>query len=84
VHQFVAVLSSQPQGGFITRKPAPVIEVADRNGDDFLGFFFAAQSGTATWNARRRGGQPILRGNRAFGKTRQGNATHGKLDIRAL
>ena len=30
--EFVAVLSNQPQGGFITRKPTPDVEVASGNG----------------------------------------------------
>jgi hypothetical protein len=39
--EFVAVLSNQPQGGFITRKPTPPVLVA-RAGDDgsFFGSFF--------------------------------------------
>src|ERR1700681_2389736 len=39
--EFVAVLSNQPQGGFITRKPTVDI-VASRSvqGDGFFGFFF--------------------------------------------
>jgi L,D-transpeptidase catalytic domain len=39
--EFVAVLSNQPQGGFITRKPTPPVMVA-RAGDDgsFFGSFF--------------------------------------------
>lgn len=36
--EFVAVLSSQPQGGFITRKPTPNVLVANGN-DDGFGFF---------------------------------------------
>lgn len=36
--EFVAVLSNQPQGGFITRKPTNNIFVADRD-DGFFGFF---------------------------------------------
>ncbi|MBX9824922.1 MAG: L,D-transpeptidase [Xanthobacteraceae bacterium] len=49
--EFVAVLSQQPQGGFITRKPAPNINVA---GDDYRGgggFPFWGVQG----NTRRRG-----------------------------
>jgi hypothetical protein len=42
--EFVAVLSNQPQGGFITRRPTPAADVyaANRNapGDDGFGFFF--------------------------------------------
>jgi hypothetical protein len=37
--EFVAVLSNQPQGGFITRKPTTDIGFANR-GDDFFGFIF--------------------------------------------
>jgi hypothetical protein len=62
--EFVAVLSNQPQGGFITRKPTVDVQVAsdyDR-GDDFFGFFFqpnpAGQQGQPqTRNPRPRGGQ---------------------------
>jgi hypothetical protein len=57
--EFVAVLSNQPQGGFITRKPTPVIEVADRNGGDFFGFFFQRNPEPQPVNPRWRGGQPI-------------------------
>lgn len=40
--EFVAVLSHQPQGGFITRKPTPNVVVADRddNWDGGFGSFF--------------------------------------------
>src|SRR5205807_10658159 len=37
--EFVAVLSNQPQGGFITRKPSANFGFANR-GDDFFGFMF--------------------------------------------
>jgi hypothetical protein len=51
--EFVAVLSNQPQGGFITRKPTTTdVNVAS---DDFRGgggFFWGFQTG----NTRRRGG----------------------------
>lgn len=50
--EFVAVLSNQPQGGFITRKPTNDVNVAS---DDFRGgggFFWGFQTG----NTRRRGG----------------------------
>ncbi|MFZ2160091.1 MAG: L,D-transpeptidase, partial [Bradyrhizobium sp.] len=58
--EFVAVLSTQPQGGFITRKPTPVIDVASRNGwgDDGFGFFFQPNPEPQPGNTRRRGGQP--------------------------
>jgi L,D-transpeptidase-like protein len=57
--EFVAVLSNQPQGGFITRKPTPVIEVASGNdrADDFFGFFFQRNPNPQPGNTRQRGGQ---------------------------
>jgi hypothetical protein len=48
--EFVAVLSSQPQGGFITRKPTADILVANR--DDFFGFLFQPASNSPTRNTR--------------------------------
>ena len=59
--EFVAVLSGQPQGGFITRKPtANVLVAGDNRGDDGFSPFFQR-----SWepqppqpvNTRRRGGQ---------------------------
>src|SRR5262249_506387 len=38
--EFIAVLSNQPQGGFITRKPTPDVAPAYAQGDDGFGFFF--------------------------------------------
>jgi hypothetical protein len=57
--EFVAVLSNQPQGGFITRKPTPAVEVASRNGDDFFGFFFqrTPEPQPQSRNPRPRSGQ---------------------------
>jgi hypothetical protein len=65
--EFVAVLSNQPQGGFITRKPTPDDLVAVDN-DGFGGFFrgwepqspdpTGYQNGYPAGNPRRRGGQP--------------------------
>ena len=55
--EFVTVLSNQPQGGFITRKPTPPdILVAGPNDDGFSPFF------QPSWNSQpvntpRRGGQ---------------------------
>jgi len=67
--EFVAVLNNQPQGGFITRRPTPVVDVmASDNGwgDSGFGFFFQRgpdpQAGNPQMinpqngNARRRGG----------------------------
>jgi hypothetical protein len=53
--EFVAVLSNQPQGGFITRKPTPSVLIAD---DDYRrndGFFFFQPWGAQPSNTRRRG-----------------------------
>src|ERR1035441_1275225 len=54
--EFVAVLSNQPQGGFITRKPTTDVLVAS---DDFrsdTGFFFSRGNWNfQTGNTRRRG-----------------------------
>jgi hypothetical protein len=56
--EFVAVLSNQPQGGFITRKPTVNVEVAS---DDGFGFPFFQRSwdsrGNQLGDPRRRGGQ---------------------------
>ncbi|MGA8592841.1 MAG: L,D-transpeptidase, partial [Pseudolabrys sp.] len=52
--EFVAVLSNQPQGGFITRKPSTDALVAS---DNFFGFFFQRNWSPQTGNARRWGGQ---------------------------
>lgn len=62
--EFVAVLSDQPQGGFITRKPSQVL-VADDGGwsngspqaDDGFGFFFQRSPIPRPSNTRRGGGQ---------------------------
>jgi multidrug efflux pump subunit AcrA (membrane-fusion protein) len=52
--EFVAVLSNQPQGGFITREPSTDALVAS---DNFFGFFFQRNWSPQTGNARWRGGQ---------------------------
>ncbi len=54
--EFVAVLSSQPQGGFITRKPTPPMDMHIASDDGFGSFF------QPNWNSqpdypRQRGGQ---------------------------
>ena len=57
--EFVAVLSNQPQGGFITREPSTDVLVASdnvRNNDGF-GFFFQRNWSPQTGNARRLRGQ---------------------------
>lgn len=59
--EFVAVLSHQPQGGFITRKPTQDVLVADRDDgmDDggFASFFFGRDSEPQPRNPRQRGGR---------------------------
>jgi hypothetical protein len=54
--EFVAVLSNQPQGGFITRKPTVNVEVASDAGFGF-GSFFQRSWDSQTGDPRRRGGQ---------------------------
>jgi hypothetical protein len=57
--EFVAVLSNQPQGGFITRDPSTESLVASDDGryDRGFGFFFQRGWGPPTGNGRRWGGQ---------------------------
>jgi L,D-transpeptidase-like protein len=57
--EFVAVLSNQPQGGFITREPSTDALVAsdDVRYDNGFGFLFQRSWGPPTGNARRWGGQ---------------------------
>jgi hypothetical protein len=54
--EFVAVLSNQPQGGFITRKPTTDILVAGPD-DDGLSPFFQPSWNSQPVNTPRRGGQ---------------------------
>jgi hypothetical protein len=61
--EFVAVLSNQPQGGFITRKPTASVLVASQSDDGFgFGSFFQRSWGDPqpvdprTVDPRRRGG----------------------------
>ena len=60
--EFVAVLSNQPQGGFITRKPTPPISwcASDRSNDGW-GFFFGRSPEPQPVNPRQRGGQQYYR-----------------------
>jgi hypothetical protein len=53
--EFVAVLSNQPQGGFITRKPTPPVAVAGTQGDDGFGFFFQGSRGPQPGNSPQPG-----------------------------
>ncbi|MCA6125901.1 L,D-transpeptidase [Bradyrhizobium sp. WSM 1704] len=81
--EFVAVLSNQPQGGFITRKPSMEDRIARTGGwgsedDDGFGFFqrsWDPQGGTTT---RRRGAQqqqyyggPTYYGDQGYGQSGQ-------------
>src|SRR5437764_894613 len=52
--EFVAVLSNQPQGGFITRKPTTDVLVADTNGDDGFGWFSERGWSTQPGNSYQR------------------------------
>jgi hypothetical protein len=54
--EFVAVLSNQPQGGFITRKPTVSVEVASDEGFGF-GSFFQRSWDSQPRDPRLRGGQ---------------------------
>ncbi|MBU6463343.1 MAG: L,D-transpeptidase [Bradyrhizobium sp.] len=54
--EFVAVLNNQPQGGFITRRPTPDIDVAGVPSDDGFGFLFQPMN-VRTGVTRRDGGQ---------------------------
>lgn len=65
--EFVAVLSNQPQGGFITRKPSFESRIArdDRRDDDGFGFFFERGWNSGRGNTRlpaRRYRQPVQQG----------------------
>jgi lipoprotein-anchoring transpeptidase ErfK/SrfK len=56
--EFVTVLNNQPQGGFITRKPTPVIVAGDNVWGEggFFGGFFQPNPPPQPANVRRRGG----------------------------
>jgi hypothetical protein len=53
--EFVAVLSNQPQGGFITRKPTTNVAATDAQRDDEFGFFFQRGWGPQSGNSPQRG-----------------------------
>ena len=57
--EFVAVLSNQPQGGFITRQPTADVNVA--SDDDGFGSFFQRSWDGQPFAPRRRGGQYYYR-----------------------
>jgi chemotaxis protein histidine kinase CheA len=71
--EFVAVLSNQPQGGFITRKPTPPAEalVADGNDGGFFGSFYQPSWDPQTGYQRNGGTQPAAQRNR---NSQTGNA----------
>ena len=54
--EFVAVLNSQPQGGFLMRRPTVNVRVASRN-DWGFGFFFQRNWNSQPANTRPRAGQ---------------------------
>jgi len=66
--EFVAVLSNQPQGGFITRRPSTDALVASDNtrADDFFGFSFQHNSDSPTRNTGPRGGQYYRQGQQGW------------------
>src|SRR5262249_38326245 len=57
--EFVAVLSNQPQGGFLMRRPTLEVPVASGNdwGNGGFGFFFQRSWNNDYGNARPRAGQ---------------------------
>ena len=63
--EFVAVLSNQPQGGFITRPRTPpedMLMAGDGfRSDDGFGFFFQPNRNVQPGYARQRSGQPVYR-----------------------
>jgi hypothetical protein len=71
--EFVAVLSNQPQGGFITRRPTTDALVAsdDVRDDNGFGGIFQRSWSSPTGNARRQAAKPILGCDRAGSKSRQ-------------
>ncbi|WP_088348259.1 MULTISPECIES: L,D-transpeptidase [Rhodomicrobium] len=52
--EFVAVLSDQPQGGFITRRPSNESFIASDDQGDGFGFFFERNFGSQRGNPRQR------------------------------
>ncbi|TKW80025.1 MAG: L,D-transpeptidase [Bradyrhizobium icense] len=62
--EFVTVLSDQPQGGFITRKPTPtyVAEGSTWGGEGGFGFFWQPQPPPQANPRQRGGGQPYYGG----------------------
>ena len=56
--EFVAVLSHQPQGGFVTRRPTTVVATRNVREDDGFFSFFQSSWDPQPANPRQRGGQP--------------------------
>ena len=70
--EFVAVLSNQPQGGFITREPSTEAFVASDNRRRRLRVLFPAQLEPPNWQCPVGGAAGTIVGcNRAGNKTRQ-------------
>jgi hypothetical protein len=81
--EFVAVLSNQPQGGFITRKPtAPDVAAIGAQGDDGFGFFFQPGWGSQTGNSPQRGWDFQRNGSSRTGPQRGGGPQTDNLDWR--
>jgi hypothetical protein len=59
--EFVAVLSNQPQGGFITRQPTADVSIASGGDDDGFGNFFQRGWDSQPTTPRRRGSQYYYR-----------------------
>jgi hypothetical protein len=59
--EFIAVLSNQPQGGFITRRPTVTVPVASDNlwGNGLFGFFDSPSTVQNTGTKRRRSGNYV-------------------------
>ncbi len=56
--EFVAVLSNQPQGGFITRAPSPKVDIARDDGNEFsFGHWFGGFSSAPPPPGRQPAGQ---------------------------
>jgi hypothetical protein len=57
--EFVAVLSNQPQGGFVTRKPTADVVASGNDDDGGFGNFFQRSWDSPPGTTRRRGGPYI-------------------------
>ena len=80
--EFVAVLSNQPQGGFITRKPTNDVLVADTIDDDGFGSYFQRgwssqpdNSYRRNWDYQRSWGSPT--GSQRGWRSQPGNSGWG-------